>query len=451
MRKKSLALFIAFMEVILISVFSMATETRFGGEIRVRGELFNEIGQDKDNSGQEINDRTASLWDTRMRLQVDFVASDDVKGAYELEIGDITWGDTTDAEAENHRAGGRLGTDEVNVETRQLYIDANIPAIPVNAKLGLMQLTLGHGFVFDETAAAVLLSANAGPLKTGAFTLKAAEDGLRDAADVDYYGLFVDANLWDIGSAGVFGVYAQTRGSGLEQVSYDSFDATVYDKYAAHWIGMTTDIVLDQFIVALEADHYSASYDRDTGKDFDSSGWLAYVDVGASLQPVKLGIAGLYATGNNNNVIGGEKSEAFRPILPTDPEDACVVNWDNMYLLDITGNVVSNLVSGKLYAETIPAAALKIGVSTQGYWLEEEASATGAGSGDFIGTEVDMDVAYNVYDQLTYEIEAAYMFADSEVWGVEAGSQNSISAGTAVEDINVEDLWFLSHKLIYRF
>ncbi len=452
-RKSYLALFVAFMGINLMNMSAMATETKFDGELRVRGELFDETGQDKDNNGAGINDRTASLWDTRMRLQVDFMASDNLKGVYQLEIGDITWGGTDDA-AENRRDdrdGGSLGTDAVNLETRQLYIDADVPAVPLNVKLGLMQLTLGHGFVFDETAAALLISADIDPVKTGLFTLKAAEGGLKDSGDVDYYGLFVNTMLRDIGSAGVFGVYGLTRGSGLEEVGYDSFDATVYDKYDAYWLGMTADIAIDPFVVAFEADHYGADYDRDSGKDLDAAGWLAYLDVGANLQPVKLGIAGLYATGNNNNVIGDEDSKAFRPILPTDPEDACVVNWDNLYLLDITGNVVSNLVSGKLYAEAVPTEVLKVGVSTQGYWLEKQAKATGAGNGDFIGTEVDLDVAYNVYDQLTYEIEAAYMFTDNDVWGVEAGGFNSVDDGIAAEDINAEDLWFLSHKLIYHF
>ncbi len=113
--------------------------------------------------------------------------------------------------------------------------------------------------------------------------------------------------------------------------------------------------------------------------------------------------------------------------------------------------MVSNLVSGKIYGETHPTQNLKLGLSAQGYWREEEHKASGAGNGNFIGAELDLDLAYQLYQQLAYQIEAAYMFTSAETWGVEAGEENSIQAGVAAEDIAAADMWFLSHKLIYYF
>jgi hypothetical protein len=114
--------------------------------------------------------------------------------------------------------------------------------------------------------------------------------------------------------------------------------------------------------------------------------------------------------------------------------------------------LVSNLISGKVYAEITASDDLEVGVSAQGYWLAEEwQQLQGPGKDDYIGAEIDVDVAYNIYSQLTYELEAAYMLTDNEFWGVGAGEYNKVHVGIAAEDIDAADIWFLGHKLVYSF
>jgi hypothetical protein len=472
------------MGIALIGTSARAFETKFSGEMRTRGEVFDEHGQDKNNNGDFVRE-TESEWDSRLRLQLDLVANDNLKGVYQLEIGDVTWGGGSDT-APSGTFGrpftrnttvsdsGRLGTDSVNVETRHLYLDFNLPNTPLNAKVGLMPLKLGHGFVFDNDAAALLVSADVDPVTVGAFTFKDYEGNTALDDDTDFYGGFVSANLENMGSVGLFGVYARSRtgddSTTAAGVPNDEVDIIAqnygisgntqhdYDKVDAVWAGLTADLALDSLTIALEADYFYAEFDpasTATAKDFEAQGWLGYLDIGADLDPVRLGVAGLYATGNHNDEIKANDNdgEAFASILPTDPEDACVVDWDNLYLLDITGNDVSNLISGKLYVEMAPVDALKIGVSGQSYWQEEDTRGKGRGQNDYLGTEIDLDLTYDIYDNLAYEVECAYMFTDKDAWGVESGNSNSApgKTGTATRDIDAEDIWFASHKLVYRF
>jgi hypothetical protein len=477
--KKLLVAWLTVFAIVMTSFPAKAMEVKFSGEMRVRGEVFyenpfedelydeaddlsddevralyEELNGKKPESGQKISTKnnTSSLWDSRMRLQLDLVASDNLKGVYQLEIGDIVWGGNgndmlylvPNGNIRDSEEGGGLATDGVNVETRYLYIDFNLFRTQLNTKVGLMPIKLGHGFLFDETAAALLLSVDLDPVTVGVFTMKAAEDGLDNYSDVDYFGLYADAMLKHLGTVGIFGVYGRTRGDGVNEIIHNSAEnPEYYNGYDAQWVGLTLDLSLDLLTVAFEADYYNANYDADHAyiSDFDAEGWLAYLDAGVNLEQVRFVIAGLYATGNNNNEVGNNRGEAFTPILPTDPEDACVVNWDNMYVLDIKRNIVDNLISGKIYASIDPIEKLSTGLSVQGYWLEEDRQGSGKGMGSYAGTEIDLDASYNIYEQLTYSIQAAYMFTDNEVFGLELNGK----------EFGNNDIWFLGHKLTYSF
>ena len=90
----------------------------------------------------------------RSRIQVDFIANENLRGVMMLQFGPWTWGD----------GGAELDTTKDSAKVRRLYIDFNFPDSPVNMKMGLMDLVLPYATfgqpVFGNHVAAVTVSAN---------------------------------------------------------------------------------------------------------------------------------------------------------------------------------------------------------------------------------------------------------------------------------------------------
>jgi len=70
----------------------------------------------------------------RERLQVNFIASENVQGVLYFEIGETAWG--------NPGSGGQIGTDAIAVEVRRAYIDFNVPNTELLFRVGLQGFAL---------------------------------------------------------------------------------------------------------------------------------------------------------------------------------------------------------------------------------------------------------------------------------------------------------------------
>ena len=95
---------------------------------------------------------------TRLRTQIDVIASESLKGVVFFEIGDTHWGSAAD--------GASLGTDGKVVEVRYSYIDWAIPETDVLVRMGLQPFVM-PGFV---AGSAVLDGDGAGITIGGNFT-----------------------------------------------------------------------------------------------------------------------------------------------------------------------------------------------------------------------------------------------------------------------------------------
>ena len=95
----------------------------------------------------------------RERIQVDFVASENVKGTLYFEIGNTIWG-WTNAGSVGRGAGGRLGTDGVAIEVRRAFITFNVPNTDLIIQPGLQGLALPAAVmgspILDDDAAAIV-------------------------------------------------------------------------------------------------------------------------------------------------------------------------------------------------------------------------------------------------------------------------------------------------------
>jgi hypothetical protein len=449
---------------------AMALEAKFSGEFRTRGEYFNEHFMEEDfytdvlGLSESEADKESSLWDSRMRLRMDFAANENLKGVYVLEVGDVTWGGTaTNAGVtladravgifgdgrtrDDGNGGGNLGADAANLETKNMYIDFTVPNTPVNTKVGILPLKLGHGIVLDNDATALVVQAKVDPVTIGACTFKTREGDIQEDDDIDYYGLFVSAALQDAGSVGLFGIYGHDEiGEGADDIG-NSARNQVYNsalfansKINEWWLGITADLKVDPLVIAFEADTYQAKVEsHDSDEEINLDGYAAYLNVGVNLPVVKAGVAGLYATGRFDEAGEGKGGDAFSPLSPTDPQNKTLLDWDNMFMVDIKQNILTNLISAKVYAEVSPVEVVSVGVSGQGYWLADNPTGDEKGEGSYMGTEFDLNVNVQIYENLAYKVAGAYMMTSDEVFGIES------------TDIDSENIWFLGHQLIYTF
>ncbi len=74
----------------------------------------------------------------RTRVQIDFIASEQLKGVLFFEIGDLNWG----RNGSGGFAGGALDADGVNIKTKRAYIDFLVPQTDVAVRMGIQGVAL---------------------------------------------------------------------------------------------------------------------------------------------------------------------------------------------------------------------------------------------------------------------------------------------------------------------
>ena len=104
----------------------------------------NNTGNDEGFYGSEENFDAAQ----RLRFQIDFVASEQLSGTVQFEIGTINWGhgggDTWGWGETGRGSGGAMGSDGVNVETKHMYIDWIVPETDLSIRMGLLPFALPY-------------------------------------------------------------------------------------------------------------------------------------------------------------------------------------------------------------------------------------------------------------------------------------------------------------------
>ena len=143
-----------------ISVLPKEDLLLVGGDFRIRSVYSNIAGANEDGGGEsggfpdDQND-TKSFLDTRLRLYWDFRPNDLLRVHYRMEIGDVVFGggvsDGSDLSgnllpAIGPGSGGGVGADGINVETKNLFLEFQIPAI---AGLRFKGGIFGYGDRFD--------------------------------------------------------------------------------------------------------------------------------------------------------------------------------------------------------------------------------------------------------------------------------------------------------------
>jgi hypothetical protein len=169
LRKKLLTGAVVGAMTVATAVPAMALENEFHGLFRVRGFIsnFDDGGAGAllvadPTKGGLVNGYqpgTKNFIEQRARLMYIAKANDDLKLVTHFEI-DSRWGDNSyNSNNTTRNNGGGIGADQVNLETKNVYLDFNIPSTKVNVKAGIQGFNDNYkGIIFNNDAAGVVVT-----------------------------------------------------------------------------------------------------------------------------------------------------------------------------------------------------------------------------------------------------------------------------------------------------
>lgn len=197
-----------------------------------------------------VNDDKNHFIDQRIRLYMTFIASENLKGVVKLEMGDTYWGRA--AGRSGAGSGGGIGADGVAVEVKNAYLDFAIPCTPTRATVGIQDVVLTDGWMFNDDFAGILLTTNLDPFKivvgyvsgqnTSDFTDATGTSGFSDYRDnVDDWLLSIDYKCapWKLNLTGFY-QYAH-------QVPASFYPPTLNTPSATYWPGTGGTVVNPTF------------------------------------------------------------------------------------------------------------------------------------------------------------------------------------------------------------
>jgi len=379
--------------------------------------------------------------DQRARIQYIAKASDDLKLVTHFEI-DGRWGDnsygpsTAQASTNSRNSGLALGGDSINLETKNVYLDFNCPITGANVKAGLQGVSDAYKGIFvSNDAAGLLISKKLGSGKytAGWFRLDDARAAgqtvgkttrdltLLDAAiDVSkdvkvgasYYYYNDDNSVLNGGLAGLWvgGVNAAVHMLGVN---------------AAATMGPLT---LDGFFL------YQNGVIRSGAVGYHQRGFAANVGtkVKAGIGSVKANL--LYTSGSNNATAGrydssfisaqNETSAAYMESGVFSGANSVLIFRGNGYRTSNTDQTIvadpSNKGTGIMAAFIGYDGAVGKSFFNVNTAFVSAAKEQAAGKAKYLGTEINAELGYKLYDNLKASVQGAFVFLGPQFQGTDA-------------------------------
>ena len=447
------------------AVPAMALENEFHGMYRVYGYLTNaETGGTSFNLRDDA--KNSFFGEQRARIMYIAKANDDLKLVTHFEL-DARFGGQT-AGKYLTTDSGNLDADQVTLETKNFYLDFNVPSTPLNMKVGLQPFNDAYQGVFGAfDATGVAASA-----KFGALTPTIAWFRLGDNAYVstgadagtlpgdNTIDLFVGdvkfAVNKDLAVGGSYYVVTNDAQSGTVGFTTATTAAPAFDYEFLHQVGLNASAKVGPASLSGFAAYQFGDYSGDA----DISAWAAAAIAKVAVGPGKLNLSALYLTGEDDVVGGTTPSTRYRATgdmhayrqLATNGS-VSYFNPSNMWLLIRNGAMINSstaiqstdLTKGNVgligvfggYEMVMGKAFVNANI---GYARAEE--KRGAESAN-IGTEVNATFGYKVYDNLTASVTGAYAFLMEGM----TDTTSRLPGGAA----NADDPYLANIQLSYLF
>ena len=406
----------------------------------------------------------------RFRTQVDFIASESLKGVAAFEVGNTYWGYGGGAtwgtgNGAGYNAGGAMGSDGISIEVKHMYLDWLVPQTDLQVRMGIQPFALPRavtradgedgGYVLDDDLAGILLSynfnenfgANLGWFRPWDGSVNKQSErteqyqnftAFKNADKVDLFALTLPMEFKNQFSFTPYATYALIG----ENADFNPTGTTInFDDYGlgsfltangalgdggdAWWAGFAFDFTyLDPFVAALDFTYGSYSADDTNNRGIaspDRSGWVAIGKLGYKLDYFTPIMFGWYGSGSDD--ISKDGLDGIMPFLSPD-WGLTSFGWSNAHF------------GGREYLiGATPAGTWAIGLGLEDIKFIErltsqlrvlyfrgtsDTDALGSDSAaafyqygvlgkDDSGIEVNLDNVINVYENLDMFVELAYI------------------------------------------
>jgi len=358
--------------------------------------------------------RTSSYVEQRARLQYIAKASDDLKLVTHFEL-DALFGGGSATKYQGNDAGG-LDADQVTLETKNVYLDFNIPSAPVNVKIGIQPYSDAYQGVFGNfDGAGVVATGKFGMVTPSLGWFRVAEDLGANTAGRFYPG----KNSTDLFTANVKAAISKdiTLGASYYWLGKDTPTATssaaLPSADETHTLGV--DVAAKVGPAALTAFGAYQFGDFTPTRDLAAYalGAVAKINVGVG----NVNVAGVYLSGEKN-AAGTDDFGGWQQLSSSGATS--YFGASNMWLL-IRNNATINTSSAiggvdlakggrglmGLFAGFDGKAGKLFYAANLGY--AQVAEERGSEKGD-VGTELNATVGYKLYDNLAVSMTGAYAF-----------------------------------------
>jgi hypothetical protein len=368
-----------------LSSVALAADVTVGGLVSIRSRNFEDLQLNKA--------RNAATIDTQEKIMIDVNAkADGVKGKISLWNDFSTWG-TLDANANIDsvpRSAGTFTAGHPAVTTfgfREAWVSFNVPNVPVNVTAGHQLLALGNEWFFRSKhfGADAWVIANVTGNNTAALVdIKVAEGLASRSDDVDAYALLdvfkIDDN--NMVGANLTNVRLGTKDNALQNIS-------------VHYAGKLA-------MVNLKAQgDFQMGTDKTGTTESKYKGNEIVVQGNVALDPVTINF--LAGRGSGPKVNETDTNQ-FVNFLDIDPHYTFLHEYK---LAGACGDVHQGLCNTTVLSVGASFAAAKsLTLGANAYFLqatEKMASKKTAGeTSSDLGTEVDLQVNWKLYDNLTW-------------------------------------------------
>ncbi len=355
--------------------------------------------------GLDASPPYASFFEQRARLSWTGTANDDLKLVTMFEVDYSYWGDSSYEVGSD--SGGAIGSDQVNLETKHVYLSFNLGPVTINA--GMQPLCDAFkGIIIDSDVAGLLVSGTYGNFSDSVGFFRLLDDGDvpgDQTADL----LVLDGKLQVSDALAVGGAYYYL----------DIDDVATVNVLGANVAGAAGPVNYSGFLV------YEFGSADET--DLDISSFAANVGLSAAAGPGTIRAEFLYTAGDDD--ADDDTDNAFLSVFDEAGfygNEMVIISLDKYALT--AENAIVYLPGMQAQGVMLVSAGYDMAFGRLGCsanagaaWVNE---APADRAGDMLATEINAEVNYKIYENLTGIIRGAYAILGDYYDGVAAGGDD---------------------------
>ena len=446
---------LAVLLMVAVAIPAFAADVKIKGDFNNRFMVYTDHNDWLDSEKGVLRDGTSGeTWgEAKYRMWFDATTNDGkVKGVWAFEIGGLEYGKPAGNPA-GKSTGGSYSGDTINVETRWLYTDFQLPWACEKARVRMgLQPFKANGYFWAETIMGVTTDIAAGPVNLNFAWLRPYRDETKDpdddVEDLDAFYARVNFKPADGIKAGVFGVYMtgdpDNSGPAVSTVESQYYQVKKFaNKYELDLITIGTDgkanfggIFVNWDLMyqdgSIDGANFLETYNGwaynkgAANEDFDVSAYFAHFDVGFKMDKMKFTYTFWYVSGDDDS-----SDSDFYGFLSVDIDRAdsiCILEGgfvDDDYYTENIGMLDKGMIFNKLAFDFKAKKKLSVGAAVL-YMLTAEDIEYVDKNGkmqqeDEIGIEFDAYLKYKLYDNLEFAVNAGYLFSGDamDFWEVD--------------------------------